>query len=64
VSSSPATVVVDLAERRAVRESGVRAVAAAPVRHVPAELLDALMGSWGTAEELGLRRPARHLRAV
>ena len=44
--------VVDLATRRAAADEAVRAVAAAPVRHLPAALLDALQGSWGTPEEL------------
>lgn len=55
--------VADLEALRLRNESVVSAVAAAPVRHVPAELLDALMGSWGTAEDLGLA-PSRHLRVV
>ena len=44
--------VVDLATRRAAAEAAVRAVAHAPVRHLPAALLDALQGSWGTPQEL------------
>ena len=44
--------VVDLATRRAAAEMAVRAAADAPVRHLPAALLDALQGSWGTPEEL------------
>ena len=44
--------VVDLATRRAAAQAAVRAVAAAPVRHLPAALLDALQGSWGTPDEL------------
>ena len=44
--------VVDLVARRAAADAAVRAVAQAPVRHLPAALLDALQGSWGTAEEL------------
>ncbi len=53
--------VVDLDLRRAAAEAAVRAVADAPVRHLPAALLDALQGSWGTAAELlGTRTaPAR-----
>ena len=48
--------VVDLAARRAATEAAVRAVAEAPVQHLPAALLDALQGSWGTTEQvLGLR---------
>jgi hypothetical protein len=54
--------VVDLATRRAAAEAAVRAVADAPVRHLPAALLDALQGSWGTPEEvLGLRAPVLRL---
>ena len=44
--------VVDLATRRAAAEAALRAAADAPVRHLPAALLDALQGSWGTPEEL------------
>ena len=44
--------VVDLGTRRAAAEAAVRAVAEAPVRHLPAALLDALQGSWGTPQEL------------
>jgi hypothetical protein len=44
--------VVDLATRRAAAEAAVRALADAPVRHLPAALLDALQGSWGTPQEL------------
>jgi len=44
--------VVDLATRRAAAAAAVRAVAEAPVRHLPAAFLDALHGSWGTPEEL------------
>lgn len=44
--------VVDLATRRAAAQAAVRAVADAPVRHLPAALLDALQGSWGTPDEL------------
>ena len=54
--------VVDLGLRRAAAEAAVRAVADAPVRHLPAALLDALQGSWGTSEELlGARTPAVRL---
>ena len=54
LSPAPATDdrVVDLATRRAAAEAAVRAVAQAPVRHLPAALLDALQGSWGTPQEL------------
>ncbi len=44
--------VVDLGLRRAAAQAAVRAVADAPVRHLPAALLDALQGSWGTPGEL------------
>lgn len=44
--------VVDLATRRAAAEVAVRSVAEAPVRHLPAALLDALQGSWGSPQEL------------
>lgn len=54
---------VDLEALRLRNEAVVAAVAGAPVRHLPAELLDALLGSWGTPEELGLA-PARRLRSV
>ena len=53
--------VVDLATRRAAAQAAVRAVADAPVRHLPAALLDALQGSWGTPQELraGRTSPVR-----
>ena len=58
-------VVVDLEALRVRSESAVAAVAAAPVQHLPAALLEALQGSWGTPEELGLTTPApRRLRLV
>ena len=58
-------VVVDLEVLRLRNAQVVAEVAAAPVRHVPAELLEALQGSWGTPEELGLvPSTARHLRLV
>ncbi len=44
--------VVDLGLRRAAAAAAVRAAADAPVRHLPAAFLDALQGSWGTADEL------------
>lgn len=44
--------VVDLSVHRARHERAVAAVAEAPVRHLPAALLLALQGSWGTPEEL------------
>jgi hypothetical protein len=43
---------VDLAVRREAAAAAVRAVADAPVRHLPAAFLAALQGSWGTPEEL------------
>ncbi len=62
---SPARLgVVDLGAHRRERERLVTTTAAAPVRHVPAELLEALLGSWGTPEELGLGPTRRHLQAV
>jgi hypothetical protein len=53
--------VVDLAVRRSSAHAALRAVADAPVRHVPAALLEALQGSWGTPQEvLGVSaRPVR-----
>ncbi len=62
VPTSPADDrVVALDVRRAAAQAAVRAVAQAPVRHLPAALLDALQGSWGTPDELlGARtRPVR-----
>lgn len=44
--------VVDLGLRRAAAQAAVRAAADAPVRHLPAALLDALQGSWGTPQQL------------
>lgn len=56
---------VDLDAARARQEVAFAAVAAAPVRHLPAALLEALQGSWGSAEELGLvLSRERHLRLV
>ena len=49
-------VVVDFEALRVRSEDAVAAVAAAPVQHLPPALLEALQGSWGTAEELGLTR--------
>ena len=58
-------VVVDLESLRLRNEQVVGQVAAAPVRHLPAALLEALQGSWGTPEELGLATvPAPRLRLV
>jgi hypothetical protein len=72
MTASPATTVpsagtadvVDLHLRRTGGHRVVQAVASAPVRHIPAELLEALHGSWGRPEELGLVRRERHLRLV
>ncbi len=55
--------VVDLHVRRMGGQDAVTRAAAAPVRHLPAALLDALQGSWGTPEELGLRAPRVRLVA-
>ncbi|WP_297369705.1 hypothetical protein [Cryobacterium sp.] len=55
--------VADLEALRVRNEDVVTAVSAAPVQHLPAELLDALLGSWGTPEELGLA-PQRRLHVV
>ena len=53
---------VDLQARREAVDAAVRAVAQAPVQHLPAALLDALQGSWGTPEEvLGVAAPVRRL---
>ena len=49
---APEDRVVDLGTRRAAAAAAVRIVADAPVRHLPAALLDALQGSWGTPQEL------------
>ena len=58
-------VVVDLETLRLRNEQVVAKVAAAPVRHLPPELLEALQGSWGTPEELGLTpSTTRRLRLV
>lgn len=55
---------LDLAAARERRERAVRRAAAAPVLRLTPEFVEALQGSWGTPEELGLapRRPA--LRVV
>jgi hypothetical protein len=45
--------VVDLEALRVRSQEALAAVAAAPVQHLPAALLEALQGSWGTPEELG-----------
>lgn len=52
---------VDLEALRLRNEQVVGQVAAAPVRHLPTSLLEALQGSWGTPEELGLAA-SRHPR--
>ena len=57
-------VVVDLEAVRLRNELVVAAVAAAPVRHLPAALLEALQDSWGTPEELGFAPAAPRLRLV
>ena len=63
--TNPAAAPVELSAVRARHEAAVAAVAAAPVRHLPAALLEALQGSWGLPEELGLvLPPERHLRLV
>ena len=64
VPSQRSADVVDLHVRRMGGKRVVEAVASAPIRHIPAALLDALQGSWGTPEELGLVRTERHLRLV
>lgn len=56
-------VLLDLEAVRLRNEAVVAQVASAPVQHLPAELLDALLGSWGTPEDLGLA-PQRRLRVV
>ena len=58
-------VLLDLETLRLRNEQVVAQVAAAPVQHLPAALLEALHGSWGTPQELGLAAPAeRRLRLV
>lgn len=67
VPQTPRTdaVVLDLAAFRESHERAVAALASAPIRFLPAALLEALEGSWGTPEELGLvPTPTRHLRVV
>lgn len=56
--------VVDLAARRAAAHEAVRAAAAAPVRHITADLLLALQGSWGTPDEVLGRRTPRPVLAL
>lgn len=56
---------VDLDARRRRAHRAVQTAAAAPVRHLPASLLHALQGSWGTPEELlGLPAPVVRLAAA
>ena len=58
-------VVVDLEALRVRSEEAVAAMAAASVQHLPAALLEALHGSWGMPEELGLApAPQPRLRLV
>lgn len=58
-------VLVDLEALRLRSETAVAAVATAPVQHLPAALLEALQGAWGTPEELGLAPAAQpRLRLV
>ena len=62
----PASLVpLDLTAFRARHDSLVADVAADPVQHLPAALVEALQGAWGSPEELGLAptRPT-HLRLV
>ena len=47
-----AATVTDLAARREATDAAVRAMADAAVRYLPAALLEALQGSWGTPEEV------------
>lgn len=62
---APDAVVLDLVAFRDRTGQALAALAAAPVRYVPAELLEALQGAWGLPEELGLApAPERHLRVV
>lgn len=42
----------ELSDRRRRVDLAVRTAAQAPVRYLPAALLDALQGSWGTSQEL------------
>lgn len=58
------TAPADLAAARARRERTVRRAATAPVLHLTPEFLEALQGSWGTPEELGLAPRRRALRVV
>jgi hypothetical protein len=61
---APPPAPVDLAAARARRERAVRRAAAAPVLHLTPEFLEALQGSWGTPEELGLAPRRAALRVV
>jgi len=57
--------VLDLSLRRRRAARSMKKVADAPVRHVPAALLEALHGSWGTPEEvLGTSPAAERLTAI
>ena len=59
------TGVVDLGRLRQRGSRAEAAVAAAPVRHLPAALLEALQGTWGSPQELGLAPVAeRRLHVV
>ncbi len=61
----PAADVLDLSLRRRRAARAVQEVADAPVRYLPAALLEALQGSWGTPEELlGTSSAAEHLTAT
>jgi hypothetical protein len=58
----PIVTPVDLTARREAVEAAIAAVAAAPVRFVPAELLIALQGSWGDPEPAPARLQLRLAR--
>ena len=61
----PATDVLDLSLRRRRAARAVREVANAPVRYLPAALLEALQDSWGSPEEvLGTSPTAEQLTAT
>lgn len=61
---APPPAPLDLAAARERRERAVRRAATAPVLHLTPEFLEALQGSWGTPEELGLARRRPALRVV
>jgi hypothetical protein len=61
---APPSAPLDLAVARERRERAVRRAAAAPVLHLTPEFLEALQGSWGAPEELGLARRRPTLRVV